>query len=194
MLQLQEQLDAVDAVLHLCTPQLKLRLQNVQQKVLEQWEELRLSTEQRQEELKLACERYLFLNTVSGETNQVIDDDKDFDDKTTRTALMKMTMTMWSWSQKVMFLFPVQVQDYLLWCGQLIDMMAAEESISDMATADLQLVQHQQLWAEMEAREETYHQAVNVGKVLQKQDKRHKTEVRTSAGKRFEVFSSTLTL
>ncbi|XP_024910886.1 spectrin beta chain, non-erythrocytic 5 isoform X2 [Cynoglossus semilaevis] len=130
--QLQEQLDAVDAVLHLCTPQLKLRLQNVQQKVLEQWEELRLSTEQRQEELKLACERYLFLNTV---------------------------------------------QDYLLWCGQLIDMMAAEESISDMATADLQLVQHQQLWAEMEAREETYHQAVNVGKVLQKQDKRHKTEV-----------------
>lgn len=93
-----------------------------------------------------------------------------------------------------MFLFPVQVQDYLLWCGQLIDMMAAEESISDMATADLQLVQHQQLWAEMEAREETYHQAVNVGKVLQKQDKRHKTEVRTSAGKRFEVFSSTLTL
>ena len=63
-LQLQEQLDAVDTILDLCTPQLKLRLQKVQQEVVERWEELRLNTEQREEELKVACQRYLFLNTV----------------------------------------------------------------------------------------------------------------------------------
>lgn len=63
--QLREQLDAVDSILRLCSPQLKLRLQEVQQEVVERWEELRLQTEHREEELKLACQRYLFLNTVS---------------------------------------------------------------------------------------------------------------------------------
>lgn len=64
VVQLQVQLDAVDSILHLCTPQLKLRLQEVQQEVVERWEELRLHMEQREQELKLACQRYLFLNTV----------------------------------------------------------------------------------------------------------------------------------
>ncbi|XP_039992754.1 spectrin beta chain, non-erythrocytic 5 isoform X2 [Xiphias gladius] len=130
--QLQEQLDAVDPILDLCTPELKLRLQDVQQEVVERWEELRRHTEQREEELKLACERYLFLNTV---------------------------------------------QDYLLWCSQLIGVMAAEESISDVATADLQLAQHQQLWAEMEARQETYQQALDMGEELQTQDRSNRKEV-----------------
>ncbi|KAL6106061.1 sptbn5 [Pungitius sinensis] len=120
--QLQEQLDTVDSILDLCMPQLRLRLQEVQQEVVERWEELRLHAERRKEELQVACQRYLFLNTV---------------------------------------------QDYFLWCGQLIGAMAAEESISDVATANLQLAQHQQLWAEMEAREETYRQAVSMGEELQ---------------------------
>ncbi len=64
MLQLQEQLDAVDSILNLCTPELKLRLEEVQQEVVERWEELRHRAEQRGDELKLACQRYLFLNTV----------------------------------------------------------------------------------------------------------------------------------
>ncbi|XP_068593345.1 spectrin beta chain, non-erythrocytic 5 [Cebidichthys violaceus] len=123
--QLQEQLDTVDTILDLCSPQLKLRLQEVQQEVVERWEELRLHAERREEELKLACQRYLFLNTA---------------------------------------------QDYFLWCSQLIGAMAAEESISDVATADLQLAQHQQLRAEMEARQETYRQAVDMGEELQTQD------------------------
>uniref|UniRef100_G3N8Q4 Spectrin, beta, non-erythrocytic 5 n=1 Tax=Gasterosteus aculeatus TaxID=69293 RepID=G3N8Q4_GASAC len=127
--QLQEQLDTVDSILDLCTPQLKLRLQEVQQEVVERWEELRLHAEQREEELKVACQRYLFLNTV---------------------------------------------QDYFLWCGQLIGAMAAEESISDVAAANLQLAQHQQLWAEMEAREETYQQAVSMGEELRAQDTNRK--------------------
>ncbi|XP_028422093.1 spectrin beta chain, non-erythrocytic 5 [Perca flavescens] len=130
--QLQEQLDGVDSILDLCTPQLKLRLQEVQQEVVERWEELRLHAEKREEELKLARQRYSFLNTA---------------------------------------------QDYFLWCSQLIGAMAAEESISDVATADLQLAQHQQLWAEMEARQETYQQARDMGEELQTQDRTNRKEV-----------------
>uniref|UniRef100_A0A3Q3IUH0 Calponin-homology (CH) domain-containing protein n=1 Tax=Monopterus albus TaxID=43700 RepID=A0A3Q3IUH0_MONAL len=130
--QLQEQLDAFDSILELCTPQLKLCLQEVQQEVVERWEELRHHTEQREEELKLACQRYLFLNTA---------------------------------------------QDYFLWCSQMIGAMAAEESISDVATADLQLTQHQQLWAEMEARQETYQQALDMGEELQTRDRSNWKEV-----------------
>ncbi|XP_069573815.1 spectrin beta chain, non-erythrocytic 5 [Brachyistius frenatus] len=135
--QLQEQLDAIDSMLDLCTPQLKLRLQEMQQEVVERWEELRLHSEQREEELKLASQRYLFLNTA---------------------------------------------QDYFLWCSQLIGAMAAEESISDVATADLQLAQHQQLWAEMEARQETYQQALDMGEELQTQDRSNRKEVSEKLG------------
>lgn len=79
-----------------------------------------------------------------------------------------------------MCLCALQAQDYFLWCSQLIGAMAAEESISDVSTADLQLAHHQQLWAEMEARQETYQQAVDMGEELQKQDKAHRKEVRRS--------------
>lgn len=48
--------------------------------------------------------------------------------------------------------------------------MKAEESIRDVATCDLQLFQHQQLWAEIIAHEETYAQAVAMGQHLQEQD------------------------
>lgn len=71
MLQLKEQLDAVDTILDLCTPQLKRRLEEVQQEVIEQWEDLRQHAEQRDEELKLACQRYLFLNTVKTDDRQL---------------------------------------------------------------------------------------------------------------------------
>ncbi|XP_008275361.1 spectrin beta chain, non-erythrocytic 5 [Stegastes partitus] len=130
--QLQEQLDAVELVMDLCTPQLKLRLQEVQQEVVERWEELRLHTERREEELKLTCQRYMFFNTA---------------------------------------------QDFLLWCAQLIGAMAAEESISDVATADLQLAQHQQLWAEIEARQKTYQQARDMGEELQNKNRSNRREV-----------------
>nr|XP_057947283.1 spectrin beta chain, non-erythrocytic 5-like isoform X2 [Doryrhamphus excisus] len=130
--QLQEQLDAVDSILDLCSPQLKLRLQEVQHQVVEQWEELRFHTEQREVELKLACQRYLFLNTT---------------------------------------------QDYVLWSSQVIVSMAAEESISDVVMADLQLSQHQQLWAEMEARQEVYQQAMDMGEEIQQQDRSNRKEV-----------------
>ncbi|XP_057715583.1 spectrin beta chain, non-erythrocytic 5 isoform X1 [Corythoichthys intestinalis] len=130
--QLQEQLDVVDAILDHCSPTLKRRLQKVQQEVVERWEELRIHAEGRELVLTLACQQYLFFNTV---------------------------------------------QDYLLWCGQLTGAMAAEERISNVATADLQLSLHQQLWAELEARQEVYQQAVDMGEQLQLQDTRNRNQV-----------------
>lgn len=55
--------------------------------------------------------------------------------------------------------------------------MKAEESIRDVATCDLQLFQHQQLWAEIIAHEETYSQAVAMGQHLQEQDIPNSQEV-----------------
>lgn len=58
--------------------------------------------------------------------------------------------------------------------------MKAEESIRDVATCDLQLFQHQQLWAEIIAHEETYAQAVAMGQRLQEQDIPNPHEVNIS--------------
>lgn len=91
------------------------------------------------------------------------------------------------------FLLPLcrlQAQDYLLWCSQQIGVMAAEESISDVATADLQLAQHQQLWAEMEARQETYQQALDMGETLQTQDRRNRKEVRRRRKEAFQILKA----
>ncbi|CAB1331140.1 unnamed protein product [Coregonus sp. 'balchen'] len=113
--QLQELLDMADSTLNLCSPEMRVLLQEQQQEVVEHWEKLRLHMDQREGDLKRARQRYLFLNTV---------------------------------------------QDYALWCAQVLSGMTAEESIRDVATCDLHLAQHQQLWAEIVAREETYDQAV----------------------------------
>lgn len=69
------------------------------------------------------------------------------------------------------------MQDYLLWCSQMVGAMAAEESISDVTTADLQIAQHQQLWAEVETRQETYQQALDLGEELQTYDRSNRREV-----------------
>nr|XP_029543639.1 spectrin beta chain, non-erythrocytic 5 [Oncorhynchus nerka] len=130
--QLQELLDMADSTLDLCSPEMRVLLQDQQQKVVEHWEKLRLHMDQREGDLKRARQRYLFLNTV---------------------------------------------QDYALWCAQVLNVMTAEESIRDVATCDLHLAQHQQLWAEIVAREETYDQAVAMGQELQVQDRHNAREV-----------------
>ncbi|XP_049319614.1 spectrin beta chain, non-erythrocytic 5 isoform X1 [Astyanax mexicanus] len=130
--QLQELLDAADSILDLCSTELRVKMQEQQQEVVESWEKLRMTMEQREEELRLAKQRYLFLNTV---------------------------------------------QDYFLWCSQVLNGMKAEESIRDVATCDLQLFQHQQLWAEIVAREETYAKAVAMGQQLQENNIPNASEV-----------------
>lgn len=58
--------------------------------------------------------------------------------------------------------------------------MKAEESIRDVATCDLQLLQHQQLWAEIVAHEETYAQAISMGQDQLEHDIPDAREVRNS--------------
>lgn len=58
--------------------------------------------------------------------------------------------------------------------------MRAEESIRDVTTCDLQLFQHQQLWAEIVAHEETYTQAAAMGQRLLEQDIPNSQEVNMS--------------
>nr|XP_055027307.1 spectrin beta chain, non-erythrocytic 5 [Misgurnus anguillicaudatus] len=130
--QLQDLLDGADDILDMCSPELRVGLQEQQQEVVESWDSLRMHMELREEELRLAKDRYMFLNTA---------------------------------------------QDYYLWCSQVLSGMKAEESIRDVATCDLQLFQHQQLWAEIVAREETYAQAVVMGQGLLEQDKRNAKEI-----------------
>lgn len=82
------------------------------------------------------------------------------------------------------------MQHYFLWCSQAISEMSAEESISDVATAALQLAQHQQLWTEMEARQETYQRALDMGEELQSQSRSNKREVCEWPQRRAVRFSS----
>ncbi|XP_063040192.1 spectrin beta chain, non-erythrocytic 5 [Engraulis encrasicolus] len=130
--QLQELLDTVDSVLGACSVELKARLQEQQQEVVERWEKLRLLVEKREEQLSHARQRYQFLNAA---------------------------------------------QDYTLWSAQVLGGMRAEESIRDVATCGLQLAQHQQLWAEIVAREQSYQRAFNLGQELLKLDPSHAKEV-----------------
>ncbi|KAA0711222.1 Spectrin beta chain, non-erythrocytic 5 [Triplophysa tibetana] len=131
-LQLQGQLDGIDDILDMCSPELRVGLQEQQQEVVESWDGLRRHMEQREEELRSTKDLYMFLNTA---------------------------------------------QDYSLWCSQVLSGMKAEESIRDVATCDLQLFQHQQLFAEIAAREETYTQAVAMGQGLLEQDKHNIREI-----------------
>ncbi|KAG7328102.1 hypothetical protein KOW79_008046 [Hemibagrus wyckioides] len=124
-LQMQELLDIADSILDQCSPELRGKIQEEQQMVVESWEKFRMCMEQREHELQLAKQHYFFLKTV---------------------------------------------QDYSLWCSQVLSGMKAEESIRDVATCDLQLFQHQQLLAEIVAHEETYAQAVAMGQQLLEQD------------------------
>ena len=62
--QLQELLDAVDSVLGACSAELRTKLQERQQELVERWEKLRLHLDKREEQLNHARQRYQFLNTV----------------------------------------------------------------------------------------------------------------------------------
>uniref|UniRef100_A0A672QKD3 Spectrin, beta, non-erythrocytic 5 n=1 Tax=Sinocyclocheilus grahami TaxID=75366 RepID=A0A672QKD3_SINGR len=130
--QLQELLDGTDTILDMCSPELRVGLQELQREVVESWESLRMHMEQREEELRSAKDHYMFFNTA---------------------------------------------QDYSLWCSQVLSGMKAEESIRDVATCDLQLFQHQQLWAEIVAREETYAQAESMGQELLEHDTSNAKEI-----------------
>ncbi|XP_027530020.1 spectrin beta chain, non-erythrocytic 5 [Neopelma chrysocephalum] len=62
--------------------------------------------------------------------------------------------------------FQAHVWDYFLWTAEIIREMRAKEMIRDISTSNLRLTQHQQLLAEIEAREEKYSHAVQLGQSL----------------------------
>ncbi|NXY31360.1 SPTN5 protein, partial [Pomatorhinus ruficollis] len=62
--------------------------------------------------------------------------------------------------------FQAHVWDYFLWTAEIIREMRAKESIRDISTSSLRLTQHQQLLAEIEAREEKYDHVVQLGQAL----------------------------
>ncbi|XP_071665312.1 spectrin beta chain, non-erythrocytic 5 [Patagioenas fasciata] len=62
--------------------------------------------------------------------------------------------------------FQAHVWDYFSWTAEIIREMRAKETIRDISTSSLRLTQHQQLLAEIEAREEKYNNVVQLGQSL----------------------------
>ncbi|NWS56399.1 SPTN5 protein, partial [Chunga burmeisteri] len=65
-----------------------------------------------------------------------------------------------------LYQFQAHVWDYFLWTAEIIREMRAKETIRDISTSSLRLTQHQQLLAEIEAREEKYSHVVQLGQSL----------------------------
>ncbi|KAM6274075.1 spectrin beta chain, non-erythrocytic 5 [Porphyrio hochstetteri] len=65
-----------------------------------------------------------------------------------------------------LYQFHAQVWDYFSWTAEIIREMRAKETIRDISTSSLRLTQHQQLLAEIEAREEKYSLVVQLGQSL----------------------------
>jgi len=69
------------------------------------------------------------------------------------------------------------VWDYFSWTAEIIREMRAKETIRDISTSSLRLTQHQQLLAEIEAREEKYNRVVQLGQSLLQDEKKGSKEV-----------------
>ncbi|KFQ58276.1 Spectrin beta chain, non-erythrocytic 5, partial [Pelecanus crispus] len=65
-----------------------------------------------------------------------------------------------------LYQFQAHVWDYFSWTAEIIREMRAKETIRDISTSSLRLTQHQQLLAEIEAREEEYNHVVQLGQSL----------------------------
>uniref|UniRef100_A0A3B4ZEI6 Spectrin, beta, non-erythrocytic 5 n=1 Tax=Stegastes partitus TaxID=144197 RepID=A0A3B4ZEI6_9TELE len=173
---------------------------------LSSWEDLKVVAKERQDQLQTAEECHRFYRDLSDaltliqERHKSIPDNvaKDFQgvmsqlrkheallhelattEEQVRVGLVlyfRLYMVQLDYREEELR-FLQRAQDFLLWCAQLIGAMAAEESISDVATADLQLAQHQQLWAEIEARQKTYQQARDMGEELQNKNRSNRREV-----------------
>ncbi|NXJ96213.1 SPTN5 protein, partial [Corythaixoides concolor] len=70
-----------------------------------------------------------------------------------------------------LYQFQAQVWDYFSWTAEIIREMRAKETIRDISTSSLRLTQHQQLLAEIEAREEKYNHVVQLGQSLLQDEK-----------------------
>ncbi|TFK15040.1 acyl-coenzyme A thioesterase 1 [Platysternon megacephalum] len=70
-----------------------------------------------------------------------------------------------------LYQFQADVWDYFSWTAEMMREMKTEETIRDISTSSLRLTQHQQLLAEIEAREETYNRVAQLGQSLLQEEK-----------------------
>uniref|UniRef100_A0A452IK20 Calponin-homology (CH) domain-containing protein n=1 Tax=Gopherus agassizii TaxID=38772 RepID=A0A452IK20_9SAUR len=76
-----------------------------------------------------------------------------------------------------LYQFQADVWDYFSWTAEMMREMKTEETIRDIFTSSLRLTQHQQLLAEIEAREETYNRVAQLGQSLLQEEKISSTEI-----------------
>ncbi|KAM6131195.1 spectrin beta chain, non-erythrocytic 5 [Pterocles gutturalis] len=76
-----------------------------------------------------------------------------------------------------LYQFQAHVWDYFSWTAEIIREMRAKETIRDISTSSLRLTQHQQLLAEIEAREEKYNHVVQLGQSLLQDEKMGSKEI-----------------
>uniref|UniRef100_A0A8C7E9R9 Spectrin beta, non-erythrocytic 5 n=1 Tax=Nothoprocta perdicaria TaxID=30464 RepID=A0A8C7E9R9_NOTPE len=76
-----------------------------------------------------------------------------------------------------LYQFQAHVWDYFSWAAEMIREMKAKETIRDISTSSLRLTQHQQLLAEIEAREEKYNHVVQLGQSLLQDEKLRTSEI-----------------
>ncbi|XP_065259867.1 spectrin beta chain, non-erythrocytic 5 [Emys orbicularis] len=76
-----------------------------------------------------------------------------------------------------LYQFQADVWDYFSWTAEMMREMKTEETIRDISTSSLRLTQHQQLLAEIEAREETYNRVAQLGQSLLQEEKISSKEI-----------------
>uniref|UniRef100_A0A8B9PGF4 Calponin-homology (CH) domain-containing protein n=1 Tax=Apteryx owenii TaxID=8824 RepID=A0A8B9PGF4_APTOW len=76
-----------------------------------------------------------------------------------------------------LYQFQAHVWDYFSWAAEIIREMKAKETIRDISTSSLRLTQHQQLLAEIEAREEKYNHVAQLGQSLLQDEKIRSREI-----------------
>ncbi|XP_071600765.1 spectrin beta chain, non-erythrocytic 5 [Heliangelus exortis] len=77
-----------------------------------------------------------------------------------------------------LYQFQAHVWDYFSWAAEIIREMRAKETIRDISTSSLRLTQHQQLLAEIEAREEKYNHVVHLGQSLLQDEETGSKEIK----------------
>lgn len=85
--------------------------------------------------------------------------------------------TVLSFKPEPLLFLGFKAWDYFSWTAEMIREMKAKESIRDISTSRLRFNQHQQLLAEIEAREEMYNRVVQLAQSLLQEEKIQSKEV-----------------
>ncbi|XP_060544187.1 spectrin beta chain, non-erythrocytic 5 [Pantherophis guttatus] len=155
--QLHVLMDTADGVLCLCSERQAAEIKAKQQALVENWEVLRCKVEQNREQLEYACRLYRFQTYV-------------------RISMFFSHFLILYYSVLQLY-WPVW--DYSSWASEMIREMAAEETIRDVSTSGLKINQHQQLFPEIESRDEIYERVSQLGQELALEQKMATGEIQS---------------